>query len=94
MRCDVEENGEVTNYITDGWSIVVELDKEYNIKRRLVRGYGIVASEIGTLKDDDKQLDINMYCFYHTNEHTDVVMLTDIDGKVDNHYKNGKDNRN
>jgi hypothetical protein len=29
----------------------------------------------------------NLYRFYHTNEHTDIVMLTNASGQIVNQYK-------
>ena len=45
LHYGIEEDGERTNFVTNRWSVFTELDVEWKPTKRLVRGYGIVASE-------------------------------------------------
>ncbi|MBQ5475895.1 MAG: DUF3990 domain-containing protein, partial [Lachnospiraceae bacterium] len=65
-----------------------ELDAEWKPTKRLVRGYGIVASEeIGTATITDVGSGYsNGYHYYHQNEHGDIEYITGKDGKIENAY--------
>ena len=72
-----------------------ELDVECKPTKRLVRGYGIVASEeIEQSAERESQLFAEIqnqklaerYHFYHQNEHGDSEYITGKDGKVRNAY--------
>ncbi|MBQ3782119.1 MAG: RHS repeat-associated core domain-containing protein, partial [Lachnospiraceae bacterium] len=88
LRYGIEEDGERTNFVTNGWSVCTELDAEWKPTKRLVRGYGIVASdEIGTATITDVGSGYsNGYRYYHQNEHGDIEYITGKDGKVENAY--------
>lgn len=73
----IEEDGQRTHFVTNGWSVFTELDAEWKPTKRLVRGYGIVASE--ELSETD-------YHYYHQNEHGDIEYITGKDGTVKNAY--------
>ncbi len=76
MRYGIVENGVRTNFIHNGWSNFVELDEENKVKKRLIRGIGIVASE-----------DDGAYHYYHGNERGDVEYVTDLSGDIVNSYE-------
>ena len=88
LRYGIEEDGERTNFVTNGWSVFTELDAEWKPTKRLVRGYGIVASEeIGTATITDVESGYsNGYHYYHQNEHGDIEYITGKDGKIENAY--------
>lgn len=88
LRYGIEEDGERTNFVTNGWSVCTELDAEWKPTKRLVRGYGIVASdEIGTATITDVGSGYsNGYHYYHQNEHGDIEYITGKDGKIENAY--------
>ena len=86
LRYGMEEDGERTNFVTNRWSVFTELDGEWNSKKRLLRAYGITASEeleesvgIDILKEES-------YHYYHLNEHGDVEYITGRDRKITNAY--------
>ena len=86
LRYGIEEDGERTNFVTNGWSVFTELDAEWKPTKRLVRGYGIVASEelkesVGTDIPNEES-----YHYYHLNEHGDIKYITGRDGTVNNAY--------
>lgn len=81
LRYGVRENGRYTGFITNGWYVLGEIDEEWNIRKRLVRGHDIVASE-----DYDKVSDTSAYHFYHQNEHYDMELITGHDGRIRNSY--------
>ena len=88
LRCGIEEDNVRTNFVTNGWSVFTELDAEWTPTKRLVRGYGIVASEeIGTATITDVGSGYsNGYRYYHQNEHGDIEYITGKDGKIENAY--------
>ena len=75
LRYKKEVNGQVHKYISDDWNIIAEVDKENNIKSREVRGYELLKKETG-----------NKDYFYHTNEHGDIVYLTNEKEEIENSY--------
>ena len=75
LRYKKEVNGQVHKYISDDWNIVAEVDKENNIKSREIRGYELLKKEIE-----------NKDYFYHTNEHGDIVYLTNEKEEIENSY--------
>lgn len=79
FRYGVEENGEQTYFITDGWNVFAETDADWNWKKRLIRGYGITASE--------ERREKNTYHYYHTNKHEDIEILTNKKGEICNQYQ-------
>lgn len=86
LRYGIEEDGKQNNFVTNGWSVFTELDAEWKTTKRLVRGYGIVASEeLGECINAD-ETGVNSYHYYHLNEHGDVEYITDNDSKVANAY--------
>ena len=78
LRYGIEEDGKQINFITNGWSVFTELDAEWKSTKRLVRGYGIVASE--------ESFDSGNYHYYIQNEHGDIEYITGKDGKIENAY--------
>ena len=90
LRYGMEEDGERTNFVTNGWSVFTELDAEWKPTKRLVRGYGIVASEeCGQVVEESittEPIAFNHYHFYHQNEHEDTEYITGREGKVKNAY--------
>ena len=90
LRYGMEEDGERTNFVTNGWSVFTELDAEWKPTKRLVRGYGIVASEeCGQVVEESITTEptaFNRYHFYHQNEHGDIEYITGSNGKVSNAY--------
>ena len=88
LRYGVEEDGERTNFVTNGWSVCTELDAAWKPTKRLVRGYDIVASEeIGTATITDVGSGYsNGYHYYHQNEHGDIEYITGEDEKIENAY--------
>ena len=92
LRYGIEEDGERTKFVTDGWSIFTELNAEWKPTKRLVRGYEIIASEeIEKSAERKPQQFLNQkqaenYLFYHQNEHGDTEYITGRDGKVNNAY--------
>lgn len=92
MCYGIEEDGERTNFVTNGWSVFTELVAEWKPTKRLVRGYGIVASEeCGHEVEESITTEptaFNRYHFYHQNEHGDTEYITGRDGKVKNPYTN------
>ena len=83
MRYGIEEDGESTYFITNGWSVFTELDKDWNIGRRLIRGYGIIAGEKQETKETSEHAG---YYYYHLNEHGDTEYLTGQTGMIQNAY--------
>ena len=75
LRYKKEVNGVVSRYIVDDWNIIAEVDKENNIKSREVRGYELLKKEVE-----------NKDYFYHTNEHGDIVYLTNEKENIENSY--------
>lgn len=75
LRYQMEENGESTQFLTDGWQILTEVGEKDQEKKRLIRGYGIVASE-------ERE-----YHTYHTNEHGDVELILGGKGEIENQYQ-------
>ena len=90
LRYGIEEDGERTNFVTNGWSVFTELDAEWKPTKRLVRGYGIVASEeCGQVVEESittEPIAFNHYHFYHQNEHEVTEYITGREGKVKNAY--------
>ena len=75
FRYQKEVNGDTNRYIFDDWNVIVETNKEGEIKSREVRGYELLKKETD-----------NKYYYYHQNEHGDVTHLTNIDGEIENSY--------
>ena len=92
LRYGIEEDGVRTNFVTNGWNVFTELDKDWKVSKRLIRGYGIVASEeFGRYSEREIQKSPNQkisedYHFYHQNEHGDMEYITGSDSKVRNAY--------
>ena len=92
LRYGMEEDGEQTYFVTNGWSVFTELDAEWKPAKRLIRGYGIAAGEeIGRSIEREPQQFLNEklaenHHFYHQNEHGDVEYITGNAGKVENAY--------
>ena len=90
LRYGIEEDGERTNFVTNGWSVFTELNAEWKPTKRMVRGYGIIASEecehvVGENTAAEPTA-FNQYHFYHQNEHGDTEYITGRDRKVKNAY--------
>ena len=64
------ENGKRTEFITNGWENLAELDENGTVIKRIIRGMGIAASEEG-----------GAYHYYHGNERSDVELITDEAGE-------------
>ena len=75
FRYQKEVNGDTNRYIFDGWNVIVETNKEGELKSREVRGYSLVKKE----KEETTY-------YYHQNEHGDVTHLTNVNGEVENSY--------
>ena len=75
LRYKKEVNGVVSRYIVDDWNIIAEVDKENNVKSREIRGYELLKKEV---ENEDY--------FYHTNEHGDIVYLTNEKEEIENSY--------
>lgn len=73
LRHAVIENGRRTNFITNGWENLAEPDEDGEVKKRIIRGMGTVASE-----------DDNAYHYYHDNERMDVELIMDEQGSTCN----------
>ena len=92
LRYGIEEDGVRTNFVTNGWNVFTELDKDWKVSKRLIRGYGIVASEeFGRYSEREIQKSPNQkisedYHFYHQNEHGDMEYITGSNGQVRNAY--------
>lgn len=82
LRYAIRENGEQTNFVTDGWNIYSEENEDWDWKKRLIRGYGITASE-----EREKECIEAEYHYYHVNEHEDIEVLTGKKGGVLNCYQ-------
>ncbi|BCJ95506.1 hypothetical protein acsn021_30750 [Anaerocolumna cellulosilytica] len=79
LRYGIAENGERTNFITNGWKVLAEQDESNQTTNRIVLGYGIIASD--SLKQEG-----NAYQYFHWNEHGDTEYITGEDGQVLNRY--------
>ena len=90
LRYGIEEDGKRTNFVTNGWSVFTELDAEWKPTKRLVRGYGIIASEECGHEVEESIITeptvLDQYHFYHQNEHGDTKYITGSNGKVTNAY--------
>ena len=75
LRFALIENGKRTEFITNGWENLAELDESGTVVKRIIRGMGIAASEEG-----------GAYHYYHGNERNDVELITDEAGKIANRY--------
>ena len=84
LRFAIIENGNRTGFITDGWDNVTELDGNGRVRKRIIRGLGIVASEDTEQKEDN--IFTTAYHYYHGNERMDVEYITDEAGNVRNSY--------
>ena len=88
LRFSLIENGKRTDFITNGWENMAELDESGKVTKRIIRGMGIVASEDA----EDNVIDATVaftgtaYHYYHGNERMDVEYITDEAGKVVNGY--------
>ncbi|BCJ95516.1 hypothetical protein acsn021_30850 [Anaerocolumna cellulosilytica] len=79
LRYGIAENGERTNFITNGWKVLSEQDESNQTTNRIVLGYGIIASD--SLKQEG-----DGYRYFHWNEHGDTEYITGEDGQVLNRY--------
>ncbi|ODM24824.1 hypothetical protein A7W90_00545 [Clostridium sp. Bc-iso-3] len=70
------ENGKYNRYVYIGSSIACEVDEDWGLKDRIVRGHTILQRE-GSNKDT--------HCYIH-NAHGDITALTDSRGEVLNSY--------
>lgn len=80
FRYGIIEDGKQTDFISNGWDVFTELDGEEKVTNRLVRAYGIVASE------QEVQSGKLEYFYYHGDEHNDIRYITGEDGNVRNRY--------
>ncbi|MBB5198179.1 RHS repeat-associated core domain-containing protein, partial [Anaerocolumna cellulosilytica] len=79
LRYGIVENGERTNFITNGWKVLAEQDESNQTTNRIVLGYGIIASD--SLKQEG-----DGYRYFHWNEHGDTEYITGENGQVLNRY--------
>nr|WP_243167997.1 RHS repeat-associated core domain-containing protein [Anaerocolumna cellulosilytica] len=79
LRYGIVENGERTNFITNGWKVLAEQDESNQTTNRIVLGYGIIASD--SLKQEG-----DGYQYFHWNEHGDTEYITGENGQVLNRY--------
>ena len=86
LRFALIENGNRTGFITDGWDNVTELDGNGRVRKRIIRGIGIVASEDTEESADTANVFTASYHYYHGNERMDVEYITDESGNVVNSY--------
>ena len=86
LRFAIIENGNRTGFITDGWDNVTELDGNGRVRKRIIRGLGIVASEDTEESADTANVFTASYHYYHGNERMDVEHITDEAGSVRNSY--------
>ena len=89
LRFSLIENGKRTDFITNGWDNLTELDESGQVTKRIIRGMGIVASEDVADNIIDATSAFNgtsAYHYYHGNERMDVEYITDEAGKVVNGY--------
>ncbi len=70
------ENGKYNRYVYSGSSIACEVDEDWGLKDRIVRGHTILHKE-GSNKDTH---------YYIHNAHGDITALTDSRGEVLNSY--------
>jgi len=70
------ENGRYNRYIYSGRNIACEVDEDWRLKDRIVRGHTILQKEDGNK---------NAYYYIH-NSHGDITALTDDKGKIANAY--------
>ena len=84
LRFALIENGSNTGFITDGWNNVTEFDGNGRVRKRIIRGMGIAASEDTEQKEDN--IFTTAYHYYHGNERMDVEYITDEAGSVRNSY--------
>ena len=88
LRFALIENGKRTDFITNGWENLSELDENSKVTKRIIRGMGIVASEDA----EDNVIDATAaftgtaYHYYHGNERMDMEFITDEAGQVVNGY--------
>ena len=86
LRFALIENGSNTGFITDGWNNVTEFDGNGRVRKRIIRGMGIAASENIGESADTANAFTSSYHYYHGNERMDVEYITDESGKVVNSY--------
>jgi RHS repeat-associated protein len=82
LRFALIENGRRTEFITNGWENLAELDEDGKVVKRVIRGMGIAASE----DFDGQSGEGGAYHYYHGNERSDVELITDGNGSVANRY--------
>lgn len=75
LRFALIENGKRTEFVTNGWDNLAELDENGVAKKRIIRCMGIAAG------DENGE-----YYYYHGNERSDVELITDENGNVANRY--------
>ena len=85
FRYGIMEDGERTDFVSNGWDVYTELGDGEKVKNRLVRGYGIVAAEQEVLNGTESSG--LAYFYYHTDENNDVSYITGEDGYVKNRYE-------
>ncbi|MBU5470492.1 hypothetical protein KQI85_08905 [Falcatimonas sp. MSJ-15] len=86
LRFALIENGSNTGFITDGWNNVTEFDGNGRVRKRIIRGMGIAASEDIRESADTANAFTSSYHYYHGNERMDVEYITDESGNVVNCY--------
>ena len=86
LRFALIENGSNTGFITDGWNNVTEFDGNGRVRKRIIRGMGIAASEDIGESADTANAFTSSYHYYHGNERMDVEYITDESGNVVNSY--------
>ena len=86
LRFALIENGSNTGFITDGWNNVTEFDGNGRVRKRIIRGMGIAASEDIRESADTVNAFTSSYHYYHGNERMDVEYITDESGNVVNCY--------
>jgi hypothetical protein len=58
LRYGIAENGARTNFITNGWKVLAEQDESNQNTKRIVLGYGIIASD--SLKQEGMATNISI----------------------------------
>lgn len=84
LRYAIKENGKQTNFVTDGWEILSEMDEKGSVEKRLIRGYELTVFEEKKKKEEVSE---GRYYYYHTNEHGDIEGITEEKGGVCNCYQ-------
>ena len=78
LRTEKTVDGVTTTYVLDSDQVVMELNSDYTVAKRYLRGFNLISSDTGksTLKT-----------YYNYNAHGDVTQLVNAAGTVTRNYK-------